>query len=309
MRALLACADPPGIVLGEVAEPDPLPHEAVVAVAAVSLNRGEVRLLSSRPPGAQTGWDLAGEIVRPAADGSGPPAGARVVGLSREQRAWAQRVAVPANMLAELPAGVSLPDASTLPVAGLTALLALELAGPLLRRRVLVTGAGGGVGRFAVQLARRGGAHVTAVSSSPERAAALRELGADDVLHELSPAGEGFDVIVEGVGGASLSAAIQRVASDGIVVSYAGTDEGPVSFPTRTFYYRAPGASLHGLIVFHALERQGGATRGLRTLAELTARGELVPQIGLRTSWRDPAPALAALLERRVAGKAVLLVD
>jgi NAD(P)-dependent dehydrogenase (short-subunit alcohol dehydrogenase family) len=126
---------------------------------------------------------------------------------------------------------------------------------------VLVTGASGGVGRFAVQLAHIGGAHVSAVSANPERARGLTDLGADEVLHELTPEGPEFDVIVEGVGGASLGAAIQRVAADGTVVSFANSDpSAPTEFPTRSLFGRAPGARLYGLLVFPELAKRRGAT-------------------------------------------------
>ena len=88
--------------------------------------------------------------------------------------------------LAELPDEVSFAQAATLPVAGVTALRALEICGFVLGKRVLVTGASGGVGRFAVQLASRAGARVTAVSRNAERARGLRELGAAEVVFDLS---------------------------------------------------------------------------------------------------------------------------
>src|SRR4030095_12295790 len=91
----------------------------------------------------------------------GPRAGARVVGFLPEG-AWAERVAVPTHALAELPEKVTVSQAATLPVAGLTALHALARGGLLLGRRVLVTGATGGVGDFAVQLARLARAPVAA---------------------------------------------------------------------------------------------------------------------------------------------------
>jgi len=193
-------------------------------------------------------------------------------------------------------------------VAGLTALRALEICGFVLGKRVLVTGASGGVGRFAVQLASHAGARVIAVSRNEARARGLRELGATEVVFDLSGE-ETYDAIIEGVGGATLGAALGRVASRGVVVSFASSDPEPVSFPARALFGRAPGALLHGLFVFEEIERTGTGAGDLARLAALVAAEQLDTQVDLEASWRDPGPAIEALLDRRVAGKAVLHVD
>jgi NADPH:quinone reductase len=245
----------------------------------------------------------------PAADGSGPPAGARVVGLVGAG-AWAQLVAVPTDTLCALPDAVTDTQAAALPVAGMTALKSLDIAGSVLARRVLVTGASGGVGRFAVQLASHAGAHVTAVSANVEQVHALRELGADEVIATLEPGGEEFDAIVEAVGGAMLGAALQRVAAGGTIVSFAASNPAePTSFPTRALFGRAPGARLYGLLLFAELAHTRTGARDLGRLAALVAAGRLDCSVGRETSWRQAADAITALLERRIAGKAVLHVD
>jgi NADPH:quinone reductase-like Zn-dependent oxidoreductase len=309
MLALTASPDARGNVeLREVYEPVPLSGQALVRVKAFSLNRGETKRLADKQDGERTGWDVAGVVERAAGDGSGPSTGTRVVGLSSNE-GWAQLAAIDTNVLAALPEGVSYAQAATLPVAGMTALKALDTIGTVLGRRVLVTGASGGVGRFALQLAKMAGAQVVGVSSNAERAQGLIDLGADEVIEKLEPVGGDFDAIVEGVGGASLAAAIQRIAPFGAIVSFASSDPGPVEFPTRAFFGRAPGARLHGFYLFGILEHEPTGSQDLARLLALVAEGRLECSIDHEESWRDAPAAIEALLERRIAGKAVLLVD
>ena len=157
------------VELRELPEPQPQRNEALVAVHAFSLNRGELRSVRNNGEGWVPGQDVAGVVLQQAEDGSGPPAGARVVALT-DEFGWAQRVAVASHRMAVLPDNVSFSQAATLPVAGLTALRTLRHGAPLLGKRVLITGAAGGVGTLAVQLAARSGARVTAVVGRPERA-------------------------------------------------------------------------------------------------------------------------------------------
>lgn len=302
MRALVTTGD--GGLVPAVAEPPrPAPHEAVVAVTAAGLNRGDLTVAAALPAGSRVGWDVAGVVETAAASGEGPPAGTRVVGLAGRD-GFAERVAVPAAHLAVLPDTV--PDAAgaALPVAGLTALYALRHAGWLLGRTVLVTGAGGGVGRVAVQLAAAAGARVIARVGGPGRGDGLRELGAAVVGTYQDDLDEPVDVLLDSVGGDALTHAWRAVAADGVVVSYGNTTREPLALPLDWGRLR-PGVSLRYLYLFQETQRRP-VGRDLATLVGLVAQGRLDPQVAYTAPWSDPAPAWAALRDRRVNGKAVL---
>jgi NADPH:quinone reductase len=305
MRALVSMKSAPFAELADVPNPAPLPDEALVDVKAFSLNRGETRRLGQLEPKTVTGWDVAGTVRQAAGDGSGPPEGAPVVGLV-DAGAWAEFAAVKTERLAALPDGITLEQAAALPVAGLTALRSLEVAGFVLGKRVLVTGASGGVGRFAIQLAKLAGAYVTGIAHRTE---GLTELGADQVAPEIDLDGPIYDAILDAVGGPVLGAALQRVAPGGTVVSFASTVTEPVSYPSREFFARAPRARLYGFYLFDIIDHTRSGAADLRRLADLVAQKRLDPQVRLTLSWTDAGQAIEALLDRRVNGKAVLTVD
>ena len=169
----------------------PLSDEASVSVRACSLNRGEVRRAERAAESVRMGWDVAGVVDTSAADGSGPPAGTRVVGFSPRMEGWAEQVPVRTGYLRPIPDGVGDAVAATLPVAGLTALHAVDECGAIMGTRVLVTGATGGVGMFAVQLARAAGGDVLAQVRHADQRMFVGRLGHGAVV--ASPDGRGLE--------------------------------------------------------------------------------------------------------------------
>jgi NADPH:quinone reductase-like Zn-dependent oxidoreductase len=251
------------------------------------------------------GQDVSGIVLRQAANGEGPPAGTKVVALV-DEFGWAQRVAAPSHRMAALPANVTFSQAAALPVAGLTALRTLRHGGPLVGRRVLITGAAGGVGTLAVQIAKRSGAHVTAVVGRPERAAGLQALGATEVVEGIDNAQGRFALILESGGGASLAKAIKLVEPRGSVVVYGNSSAEPTTISFADFR-GAANARLQSFSYFTS-EAEERFAPDLALLVSLIADGSLKPQIGVERDWREVLEVAPQLRDRRVAGKAVFLV-
>ena len=301
MRALVADSSAPGrIAMRDVPEPVPAPDEVLVEVRAFSINRGELRMLGTAADGWRPGWDFAGILQSDVEHG--PRAGARVVGILQEG-AWAERVAVSQASMAELPDRVSFAQAAALPTAGLTALRILRLGPAILGRRVLVTGASGGVGRFAIQLAHLGGAEVTAlVSSSSARVTGLRELGADEVVSDSAQLRGRFDLILESVGGDTLGRLVTMVDPRGTLVMFGNSSDDPTTFNVRDIYNDAL-IRLQGFELFFGGDPFG---RDLASLAALVAERKLDPQLADELPWEEMPEALKQLRNRAVAGKFAL---
>lgn len=307
MRAVVNTPNGPAPVeLRQVPEPTPGPHDALVAVQAFSLNRGELRSFRNNEAGWVPGQDVSGIVLQQAADGSGPPAGTRVVALT-DEFGWAERVAVPGHRMAVLPNSVSFAAAASLPVAGLTALRTLRHGAPLLGKRVLITGAAGGVGHLAVQLAARSGARVTAVVGRPERAAGMQELGAIEVVVGIDQAQGRFELILESAGGASLATALHLVEAKGAVVVYGNSSGEPTAIGFADFR-GGQNARLQSFFYFTSGPEEQFAP-DLALLVSLVADKSLTPQTGPERSWYDLAQVAEALRDRRIGGKAVFRVE
>lgn len=168
---------------------------------------------------------------------------------------------------------------------------------------MLITGATGGVGQFAIQLAVAAGAYVTALVVGPEREAEAKALGSHQVVTSLDGDALGtFDLVLDGIGGQALTDAAHRLAPGGTKVTY-GTLGGPAPLALLDF---PRGAPCKVVPLFHAYPLE---TRGddLALLVGLVADGRLKPLLGMVRDWKETLTVLDALRERRVRGKAVLI--
>jgi NADPH:quinone reductase-like Zn-dependent oxidoreductase len=210
--------------------------------------------------------------------------------------------------VAELPAEVTFAQAATLPVAGLTALLGLEKGGSLLQKRVLVTGASGGVGHFGVQVARQMGAIVVGHTRSAEREPFVRDAGAHYVAtgdHAGNAANfDPYDLVLDGVAGQTLTEAIKMLAPGGMYVLYGGTPATESTFHLGSFF-RGGGLVLYGFYLFYETQKQP-ASHGLKRLADMIAVGTLRAPIEVEAPWTEIGKTAQQLMERGFAGKAVL---
>lgn len=301
MRRLIPTGDAARpVAFAEVPQPVPEPGEALIKVEAFAPNRGETFLLENPRPGLLPGKDVAGLVVQAAADGSGPGIGTRVVGHP-PLGGWAEYAAVPTHSLAVLPDSVGTVRAAALPLAGITALRLLRTAGSLAGRRVLLTGASGGVGHYVTELAVAAGAELTAVTATPARGERLAELGAE-VVHEVAAARGPFDVVLESTGGPDLPVALSKTRPGGTLVWFGQASRTPA---TLDFFQLLGGPERVTIRHFH----YAGAPYGddLATLVRLVERGRLHPEIGRTAGWAETAATLVDLRERRIRGKAVLL--
>lgn len=236
MRAIVQgrYGPPAALQLSSVSIPEPGADEVLVQVRAAGVDPGVWHVVTGLPYGVRLGFglrrprnpvpglDLAGVVSAVGSDVRGFAPGDPVFGTGRGS--YAEYAVADADKLALLPAGLSFEAAATVPISGQTALAALRKAGDIGGRRVMVIGAGGGVGTFAVQLAKARGAQVSAVCSTG-KIAYVQSLGADRVIDytrsDLLSAGE-FDVVIDTAGNRPLAALRRALTRTGVLILVGG---------------------------------------------------------------------------------------
>jgi NADPH:quinone reductase-like Zn-dependent oxidoreductase len=303
---------PETLRMAEVDKPSPEAGAVLVKVLAVSVNAADWHVLRGKPlfsratlgllrPKQQIlGVDVAGRVEAVGGGVTGFKAGDEVYAnlLDHGYGGFADYVSAPVDVMSLKPANLSFEEAAAVPMAATTALQGLGRHGDLQpTHKVLINGATGGVGSFAVQLAKASGAEVTAVTSTPNLEL-VRSLGADHVLDYTTTdalgSGRRYDRILDTVGNRSVSDLRRGLASGG-----------KAAVTGFTSVAKLVGVSLRGgkdvaMVQAHV------TAKDLEVLSELLAAGKVHPQIDRRYRFAELPAAIAYLEQGRARGKVVV---
>jgi NADPH:quinone reductase len=326
MRAIVVGAFGPaeGLRVGEVAEPMPAPDEVLVTVRAAPVNYVDLLVVGGTyqflpPLPFIPGKGPVGVVTALGREVTSLQVGDRVLAMA-EQGGYAEAVTVRADQCYRLPASMSFTEAASLSLVYDTAWFALrERARLEPGETVLVLGASGGVGQAAVQLAHAMGALVLAGIARPERAASVRAAGADAVI-DLSVAdlrdslrkqvyavteGRGVDVILDPLGGTIFEAAVRALAWRGrlVVIGFAAG-----AIPTiKTNYLLLKNIEISGLQISDYRKRRPAQVAAcFAEIFSFYEQGQVKPAAATAFPLARAGEALAALRDRRIAGRAVL---
>jgi NADPH:quinone reductase-like Zn-dependent oxidoreductase len=305
---------PETLRMAEVDKPSSEAGEVLVKVRAVSINAADWHVLRGKPLFSRAtlgllrpkhkilGVDVAGQVEAVGGGVTGFTAGDQVYAnlLDHGYSGFAEYVSVPVDVMALKPATVSFEEAAAVPMAAVTALQGLGRHGPIQPgQQVLINGASGGVGSFAVQLAKSSGAEVMAVTSTPNLEL-VRSLGADHVIDYTTTdalgSGRRYDRILDTVGNRSV-ADLRRALAEG----------GKAAVTGFTSVAKLLGVSLRGgkdvaMVQAHV------TAKDLELLSELLAAGKVRPQIDRRYRFAELPAAIAYLEQGRARGKVVVEV-
>ena len=311
--SILDLADVPRPVVGD--------DEVLVRVAAASVDRGTWHIMAGLPYpirlagfGLRTpkylnpGRSLAGTVAAVGKGVDGFVPGDEVFGIG--DGTFAEYAAAPADKLARMPANVTFEEAATVPISGITALQAVrDHAQVKAGQRVLIIGASGGVGSFAVQIAKALGAHVTGVASTG-KVDFVRGLGADRVIDYTVPgaldAERGYDAILDIAGNRRVSRLRRALTPTGTLLIVGGETDGRWLGGTQ----RQIGALVLSPFVSQKLGTFVASENGgdLVALRELVERGAVVPPVDRSYPLSEVAAAIDYLVAGHPKGKVAITV-
>ncbi len=304
------------LVLADVAVPAPGPGEVLVRVEAAGVDRGVWHLMTGLPrvlrfagfgvraPRKRLGMDLSGIVVEVGDGVTGFAAGDPVLGIG--SGAFADYAVAPAAKLVVRPPSLSAVRAAALPISGLTALQAVRAAGVGAGQTVLVLGAAGGVGSYAVQIARHRGAVVTGVCSAAKKEF-VRSLGAERVAayDEESIGGLGrFDVIIDTGGSRRLGELRAALTPRGTLMIVGGEGGGSWLGMGR----QACALALSPFVSQRlAMMINSENAADLAELTALTVDGHVVPRVERTFTLTETATAIDHLVDGKTVGKVVVV--
>jgi NADPH:quinone reductase-like Zn-dependent oxidoreductase len=314
---------PDVLQLVDVEKPIPADNEVLIKVHAASVNPYEshfmrgtpylIRMLSGwrAPKNYRLGVDFAGTVVAIGKRVTRFKAGDEVFGGA--DGALAQYVTLAEDdSLAPMPSNMSLEQAAATPIAGITALQALRDKGQIHpSEKVLVNGASGGVGTFAVQIAKSYGAEVTAVCST-RNLQMVRALGADHLIdytqEDFTRAGQQYDLIIDNVGGHSLLQYRHALTHNGTLVIVGGSSGDPLlgalDGPIRATLLK-PFVSQNYVLLLADINKKGD----LDNLRELMQQGKMTPVIDRHYPLQQVAEAMRYLETGHARGKVVIDIE
>lgn len=313
--------DPDAVLaVTEIAAPTVGAGEVLVRVAAASVDQGTVHCMTGMPyamrfvgfgvrapKASNPGRSLAGIVEAVGTGVTGFVPGDEVYGSAAS--AFAEFAAVDAGSLAHKPAGTTFEAAASVPISGGTALQAVQKAGVKPGQSVLITGASGGVGTFAVQIAKAFGAEVTGVCSTA-KFEMVRTLGADHVVDyqvdDFTAAGRRYDVILDAGGATPLSDIRRALTDDGTLVIIGGENGGKVLGDFAR--------SLRSVLVSPFVSQTLGMlastenAASLDELRDLIESGQVTPAVERAFPLTETAAAIRHVIDGRVRGKVVIVV-
>lgn len=323
MKAVVqhAYGSPDTLKFEDVAEPIPRDDEVLIRVHASSVNPYDWHLMRGKPYLARTqvgllkpkdsipGADVAGRIESVGKDVTAFRPGDEVFG-DISAGAFAEYVCVRPDRLTHKPANVSFEHAAAVPLAGITALQGLRDKGHVQSGdKVLVNGASGGVGTFAIQIAKSFGTHVTAVTSK-KNADLVTSIGADDVVdytkEDFTGGVQRYDVILDTIGNHPLSRVKRAMEPDGTFVAIGKSEMGdwigPLSFLASLIATSSIGR--HKMVPLLAKVKQAD----LEVLAGMLESGQITPVVDRQYELADVADAIRYIEEGHARGKVTITV-
>jgi len=297
------------LVLSEIEKPEVQADEVLVETKAISINPVDVKVRQMEEVlkmivGEETpvtlGWDVAGVVAAVGEGVSGFAVGDRVFGMVNfpgQGKAYAEYVVSPADHLAKIPPRISFEDAAATTLAALTALQVMQ---PRVRKgdRVLIHAGSGGVGHFAIPLARHLGAHVTTTCSATNRDFVM-SLGADEHIdyreQKFEEVLSNIDFVLDGMGGDTLASSLKAMKSGGTIVS--------LPSPAFPEYLQAEANRKSVNLEFVLVTSNG---EDMNTLRDLLEAGVLKPHVSRTYPFEQMADAHRQIESGRTVGKAVV---